>query len=86
MGLQSVELIMCVEDTFAVVLPEAIAGNLVTVGDLHEAVMELLRAKGATMDPDEVLEQLRAIIVEQLGVRACEVIPAAGIVDDLGAN
>jgi acyl carrier protein len=35
---------------------------------------------------DNVLEKVKEIIVEQLGVNAAEVVPEASFIDDLGAD
>lgn len=38
------------------------------------------------MSKDNVLEKVKEIIVEQLGVNAAEVVPEASFIDDLGAD
>jgi len=86
MGLQTVELIMAVEEAFAVEFSDAIAEKLSTVEDIHGTIVELLRTRGLNPDPAEVWEKLKPIVVEQLGVRPEEVFPSARIVEDLGAN
>jgi acyl carrier protein len=86
MGLQTVELIMSIEETFNVEFSEDDAGRLGTVGDIHSTVLEVLRASGRTPDGVDVWNKLQAIVVEQLGVRPDEVTSTARIVEDLGAN
>jgi acyl carrier protein len=38
------------------------------------------------MSKEEILEKIRAIVVEQLGVDASQVTPAANFINDLGAD
>ncbi|PIQ29009.1 acyl carrier protein [bacterium (Candidatus Blackallbacteria) CG17_big_fil_post_rev_8_21_14_2_50_48_46] len=38
------------------------------------------------MSKDEILEKIRSIVVEQLGVEASQVTPDANFINDLGAD
>ncbi len=51
MGLDVVELIMAVEDTFGIELPDEDAQDVITVGDLHDLVMRKL--EGVTSEGSE---------------------------------
>jgi len=51
-----------------------------------EVVGELIRPRRFNGDRDEVYTQLRELICGQLGVETEEIVPSAGIVDDLGAD
>ncbi len=86
MGLASVELIMAIEDEFGVEFPETNAEKFAIVGNLHDFILLSLKRRGETPDEEEVWERVRAIVVEQLGVRLEEVTHAAHIVDDLHAS
>jgi len=87
MGLDTVELVMAVEDWFEITVPDEVAQTLFTVGDLHAFVVaELTRIGRFGGDPTRVYDQLKAIIVRQLGVRPDEVIPTARFVQDLRAD
>ena len=86
MGLDTVELIMAIEDEFGVVFPDSDAAKLSRVGDIHCYVLRVLRERGESPDPDAILERLRAVVVDQLGVRPEEVTPSADIVEDLHAD
>jgi len=44
MGLETVELVMDVEDAFDISIPNEMAQRIQTVGQLHDAVVTLLRA------------------------------------------
>jgi acyl carrier protein len=75
MGLDSVEIIMEIEDRFGIEITNAEAARCGRVGELLACVMAKLEA-GETTKPQpeqwtkpQVLEEIRDIIVEQAGVR-----------------
>ena len=87
MGLDTVELVMAVEEHFEITIPDATAETLVTVGALHAFVVsELTRIGRFDGDSSRVYESLRRLIVRQLGVRPEEVVPTARFVQDLHAD
>jgi acyl carrier protein len=87
MGLDTVELVLAVEDYFEITIPDAVAQTLFTVGDLHAFVVaELTRHGRFTGDSSCVYESLKELIVRQLGVRPDEVVPTARFVQDLRAD
>jgi acyl carrier protein len=87
MGLDTVELVLAVEDYFEVTIPDSVAETLFTVGDVHSFVVaELTRSGRFAGDSSGVYSQLKDIIVRQLGVRPDEVIPTARFVQDLRAD
>jgi acyl carrier protein len=87
MGLDTVELVMAVEDCFEITIPNEVAETLVTVGKLHEFVVsELTRTGRFGGDSSRVYEQVKEIVVRQLGVRPEEVVPTARFVQDLRAD
>ena len=87
MGLDTVELVMAVEEEFAITIPDSVATKMFTVGDMHAFVAsELNRLGRPHSDPALVFEQLKIIIVRQLGVKPSEVIPGARFVKDLRAD
>ena len=87
MGLDTVELVLAVEEAFDIQIPNTIAEKLLTVGELHEFVIaELIRCGRAKVDRNEVYDILRNLICSQFGVRPEEVIPTARFVEDLRAD
>jgi acyl carrier protein len=88
MGLDTVELVMAVEEEFAIEIPNSEAGKMERVGDMHAFVMRTLRQRdeAAVVDDAQVWARLREVIVEQLGVRPDEVTPTAHFIDDLRAD
>jgi acyl carrier protein len=85
-GLDTVELVMAVEEAFQLEIPDAAAEKMFTVADMHACLVGALRRLGKECDDEEVFERMRAIIVRQLGVRQDEVIPSARFVKDLHAD
>ncbi|GDY21337.1 hypothetical protein LBMAG56_26830 [Verrucomicrobiota bacterium] len=88
MGLDTVELVMAVEEEFDLAISAAAAAKMKRVGDLHAFVVTTLqqRAGAGVVDDAQVWERLRGIIVEQLGVRVEEVTPSARFLEDLRAD
>jgi acyl carrier protein len=87
MGLDTVELVFAVEDYFEITVSNAVAPTIFTVGDLHKYVVaELTRTGRFGGDSSRVYDQLKDIIVRQLGVHPDEVVPTARFVRDLRAN
>lgn len=84
MGLDSVELVMKVEEHFDITIPDEDASTLVTVGMLHTWVVnELQRLRRPNVEPTAVFYKLRDLICRQLGVKAERVVPEARFVQDL---
>ncbi len=86
MGLDSVELMMAIEDEFELRIPNADAAGLVVLGDMHAYLVGALRARGQTVDPDDVWRRMTAILVTQNGVDPARITPATNFVVDLGIN
>ena len=87
MGLDSVELVMSVEEHFNIEIPDDIAGTLVTVGSLHVFVVsELQRLGRNSVNADTVFEELRELICYQLGIKPERVVPEARFVQDLNID
>ena len=86
MGLDTVELVMAVEEEFSLEIPDSEAANLVRVGDLHRFVLQTLRQRGDAVDEDAIWKRLTDLIVAQLRVKPERVIPTARFIEDLGAG
>jgi hypothetical protein len=59
---------------------------MITVGDMHDYVVAQLRARGETPSEEAIWQEVRKIIVEQLGVRPVQVVRSAEFVRDLGTD
>jgi acyl carrier protein len=87
MGLDTVEIVMAVEEAFEVEIPDAAAAQIFTVGELHAFLVAELAHRGRLdVDPASAYEMLRDIICRQLGVEPAAVVPDARFVKDLGAR
>lgn len=84
MGLDSVELVMKVEEHFEIEIPDDQASQLVTVGMLHHwVVAELRRLNRPDVDSTTLFNELRELICKQLGIKPDRVVPEARFVQDL---
>jgi acyl carrier protein len=87
MGLDTVELVLAVEEIFGIEIPNDVAANIFTVGALNEFIVaELNRLQRPDVNKDIVYDLLRNIIVIQLAVKPEEVIPSARFIQDLHAD
>jgi acyl carrier protein len=86
MGLDTVELIMAIEEEFSIEIPNADAARLGVLGDLSDYIVAALRQRGETPDESQVWERLSVLVVAQLGVRPEEVTRSAHVVKDLHAD
>lgn len=86
MGLDTVELVMAIEEEFEIRIKDAEAPSLAVLGDMHAYVVERLRESGLAQDDEQVWQRLSAVVIEKLGVEPHEVKPSAHIVYDLHAD
>ena len=86
MGLDTVELVMDVEKSFGLKLPEPELTSVLTVGDLHAVVLRHANITAGTPAAAQSWERLVDIVVESTGVRREQVLPTARIRADLGIN
>jgi len=87
MGLDTVELVMAVEKRFAIEIPDKVAAQIATVGQLHQYIVTQLKTRDSLeLTPDDIYKILTDLICHQLGVRREEVKPEAHFVNDLGAD
>ncbi len=89
MGLDTVELVMSVEEEFDIDIPPEAAEKITTVGDLRDFVVASLERKGGAPGgacPDSVLQRIRQIFEKGHGIGPERVVPAARIIADLGLD
>jgi acyl carrier protein len=86
-GLDTVELILAIEDAFEIGIPNEAAGHLVTVGDVHRFVVATLRRRdGPAVDENAIYAKVHRVICEQSGARPERVHPDTRFVEDLGMD
>ncbi len=97
MGLELVEIVMEVEQTFGIDLSDDEIRKIETVGEFQDVLVEAIESNkhgAAAADPShpsgwtpaEAREKLREIIADVLGVPLVRVTPDARLVKDLGAG
>ena len=91
MGLEMVEIVMIVEDTFDIQLSDDDLGTVKTVGDLDALIQAKVIEKNNVVgkefkNSDEVWDTLKRIIAETLCVPPEKVTPQARLLQDLGAG
>ena len=84
--MDTVELVMAVEDEFKVVIPNEVAPRLARLRDLHAFVVHALGADGDRVDAEEVWNRLKRLIVDFAAVPEEQVVPDAHVVYDLGLD
>ncbi len=72
-----VELVMAFEEAFDIVVTDACAERMLTVGDAHRAILDLLVAKGTPQSPHDVYVLLAKIVVEHTGAAPGKVVSEA---------
>jgi acyl carrier protein len=86
MGLDTVELVMAIEEEFGISIPDDVAPNLVRLGDLQAFAVRALRARGESVDPSVAWERVKAVVRSDFGIREKYLVPEAHIVHDLGLD
>jgi acyl carrier protein len=82
MGLDSVEIVLELEETFAIDIPDADAEAVQTVGDLTALVRDL-----ANLPPeldDATFEKIAAIIADQMAYPKDRITRQSRLIEDLG--
>ena len=83
MGLDTVELVLAVEEHFNVEIPDAEASRLVTVGMLQAWLVNELQRLGRAPDLERTFSELKELICRHAGVGPEQVVPGARFVKDL---
>jgi len=84
MGLDTVELVMAIEDEFDFQIPNEDASRLESVGDMLLYIVEKQHIEQEK--EDEIWNRLKNIVISQLGVKPEQVTRDARFVKDLGAD
>ena len=84
MGLDTVELVLLVEEHFQIDIPDEAASEIVTVGQLHEYVFgQLQRRRRTDFGYNQVFHDIRDMLCTKFGVPYTAIVSEARIVKDL---
>jgi acyl carrier protein len=86
MGLDTVELVMAIEDEFSIVIPDIYAERLLTVGDVTSYVTERLAREGRPLPREQVFERVCKVTCEQAGTTRDRLTEDTRFIDDLGMD
>jgi hypothetical protein len=88
MGLETVEIILDMEDYFHIRIPDDEAGTCNTLGDLRQAIHRILVAQGkpATDDLDREIWSGVLVSLKKLGYRVKTFTPNSTLVGDVTEN
>ena len=86
MGLDTVELLISIEDEFSIEFPNEDAARLGVLGDMQDYIVQALHERGESPDESLIWQRLTQVVVKQLGVRPEEVTRSAHVVKDLHAD
>jgi acyl carrier protein len=88
-GLDSVQIVLTVEERFGIKISDPEAERLLRVSDLHACISRKLadrRVRGDSLPPwseEQILEEIRDIVVEEVGVPRERITWDAGFHADL---
>ncbi len=86
MGLDTVELVIAVEEAYGITIPDEVAPNLVRLGDLHGFILQTLQERGEIVEPVAIWERLKFVVRDRFAIRERSIVPEARIVSDLGLD
>jgi hypothetical protein len=83
MGLETVAMLMRVEEHFDISVPDEVAFKCLTVADLQRVIIELLVAKNRQFSEAQVYSDLVKIIVDETGIPVTDIRPSSRWVGDI---
>ena len=86
MGLDTVEIILWAEKEFGIVITDAEAGEVSTIGDFSLLIYHLMLAKNglkSTTDEEAIYNKIKALLIKQYGVKENQISRDATFVQDL---
>jgi acyl carrier protein len=83
MGLDSVELLMEVEEHFEIEISDAEAESICTVSDLRDITCSKLVANGWRANPDLILREISQLIARNHAIPIGQITATSRIVEDL---
>ena len=84
MDLETIELIMAIEEEFLIEIPDRAAEAIISIGQLRNAVEVALSRQHREPDAEAVLDRVATIAARFSGVDRSIVGPATTLIEDLG--
>ena len=84
MGLDSVELLLQIEEEFGITFSDDEAIKIETVGQFRDAVLGKVAPR--TYTREYIFDRIRGVLIKDFGVSADQISPEARIVRDLGVD
>ena len=86
MGLDTVELVLQLEDEFSIQMSDQRASEIISVGELTDYIVQLVAERGLAIEAAEVYSRVREILIENYAVKPPAIERDARIVKDLGLD
>lgn len=87
MGLDTVELVMRIEEEFAITIADQDAEQLMTVSDLYDCIeSKVLEKSTSEVNEEALFGKFIKIMVDQTGIDRAKIQLTASIVEDLGLD
>jgi acyl carrier protein len=86
MGLDSVELLLAIEEEFGIDIENDLAEKIETVGELLDCVMKKLQSSSVQPDEEMVFQRLKLVFYQQQRLKPEKIIRSARIAKDLGID
>lgn len=86
MGLDTVELLMAIEEEFGITIPNAEAAQVRTIGDLHQLILRLTETEARTPAAAAVWERVVTVVAAEMAIPTDRVTPDACFAEDLGID
>jgi len=86
MGLDTVEILMDIENEFEISIPDHVASNSLTVGDTHRIILDMLVAKRAVRSAElenQAWDRLVKIVTEAMRMKPEDVRPESRWIPDI---
>lgn len=86
MGLDTVELLLAIEEEFGITIPDADAAQLRSVGDLHQLILRRTETEPRTPAAAAMWERVVTVVAGELAIPTDRVTPEARFAEDLGID
>jgi hypothetical protein len=86
MGMDSVEIVLIVENHFEIQLPDVEVTEIFTLGQLHDLVCRKLLQNGQRANSEKIFAELTDVLVKGMQFPREKMVPSARFIEDLEIN